>query len=180
MWKKDDSRAVEISPANISTENSAKVSATTASSNRSDLSPLSNSSRATASISKGIRITGDVTGCEDIFVDGSVEGKLTLENCSLTIGPNGLVRADVTAREVIVHGKVEGKVMGSDRVALLGTGEIAGEVKTDKLSIEEGGILRGKVETGKAAPAVPRELVKEQVEEIAIENVAVSTETVVE
>jgi len=107
------------------------------------------SPRTTASISQGIRIKGEVTGSEDLFVDGLVDGKLNLANGSLTIGPNGQVKADVVAREVIVRGKVEGKVLGRDKVQLWNTGYVAGEVQTERLSIEEGALLRGKVEAGK-------------------------------
>jgi cytoskeletal protein CcmA (bactofilin family) len=84
-----------------------------------------------------------------LFVDGVVEGKLNLANGSLTIGPNGHVKADVNAREVVVRGKIEGKVMGRDRVQLWSTGEVAGEVQTGRLSVEEGALLRGNVEAGK-------------------------------
>src|SRR5205823_4450382 len=88
--------------------------------------------------------------CEDLFVDGVVEGKLSLTtNCCLTIGPNGSVKADVSAREVIVRGKIEGKVTGRDRVQLWSTGQVTGEVQTDRLSIEDGALLRGRVEAGR-------------------------------
>ena len=84
-----------------------------------------------------------------MFVDGLVDGKLNLTNGSLTIGPNGTVKADVYAREVIVRGKIEGKVTGRDRVQLWSTGQVTGEVQTDRLAIEEGALLKGKVEAGK-------------------------------
>jgi cytoskeletal protein CcmA (bactofilin family) len=91
-----------------------------------------------------------VTGSEDLFVDGVVEGKLSLTtNSCLTIGPNGSVKADVVAREVIVRGKIEGKVTGRDRVQLWSTGQVTGEVQTDRLAIEDGAVLRGKVEAGR-------------------------------
>ena len=82
-------------------------------------------------------------------MDGLVEGKLNLTNGSLTIGPNGQVKADVFAREVIVRGKVDGKVLGREKVQLWSTGQVAGEVQTERLSVEEGALLRGKVEAGK-------------------------------
>jgi len=103
-----------------------------------------------ACISHGIRIKGEVTGSEDLFVDGVVEGKLSLTtNSCLTIGPNGHVKADVLAREVIVRGKIEGKVTGRDKVQLWSTGQVTGEVQTDRLAIEDGALLRGRVEAGR-------------------------------
>ena len=82
-------------------------------------------------------------------MDGQVDGKLSLTNGSLTIGPNGRVKADISAREVVVRGKVEGKVSGRDKVALWSTGQVNGEVQTDRLAIEDGALLRGRVEAGK-------------------------------
>ena len=107
------------------------------------------SPRSGATISQGIRIKGEVTGSEDLYIDGVVDGKLSLTNGSLTIGPNGQVKADVSAREVVVRGQIEGKVSGRDKVQILGTGQIHGEVQTERLAIEEGASLRGKVEAGK-------------------------------
>ena len=102
-----------------------------------------------ACISQGIRIKGEITGSEDLFVDGPIEGKLNLANGSLTVGPNGTVKADVVAREVIVRGRVEGKIAGRERVQLWSTGQVIGEIQTQRLAIEDGAVLRGKVETGK-------------------------------
>src|SRR5215470_5159538 len=112
-------------------------------------SPLPLSPRAVACITQGIRIKGEITGKEDMFVDGALEGKLDLGNASCTVGPNGKVKADISAREVIVRGHVDGKIDGTERVQLWNTGRVAGEVRTERLAIEDGAILRGKVEAGK-------------------------------
>lgn len=149
MWKKEDGKpqgmpeisTVPTGTANATPSNSAPI--------RETQSSLPVSSNASACISQGIRIKGEVTGSEDLFVDGHVDGKLSLTNGSLTIGPNGKVKADVTAREVIVRGKVEGKVSGRDKVQLWSTGQVTGEVQTERLAIEDGAMLRGKVEAGK-------------------------------
>ena len=104
-----------------------------------------------AMISQGIRIKGEVTGSEDLYIDGHIEGKLNLTNSKLTIGPNGEVKADVFAREVIVLGKVDGKIVGRERIQLGSTGNVAGDLQTERLAIEDGAGLRGKIEieTGK-------------------------------
>jgi len=150
MWKKEDSKPEAASgnsatPAiSVSSSSSATASTPTVS------SALPISSRAAACISQGIKIKGEVTGSEDLFVDGVVEGKLSLTtNSCLTVGPNGHVKADVLAREVIVRGKIEGKVIGRDKVQLWSTGQVTGEVQTDRLAIEDGALLRGKVEAGR-------------------------------
>jgi len=164
MWKKEDSKPQGVSDNSPAPLNSAPAPSATPSSSHATIGASTVSSRAAACISQGIKIKGEVTGSEDLFVDGVVDGKLSLTNGSLTIGPNGTVKADVTAREVIVRGKVEGKVTGRDKVQLSSTGEVTGEVQTDRLAIEDGALLRGKVEAGrqpskisevKAASATP-------------------------
>ncbi len=142
MWKKEDSKAQGV-PEISTGPGSASVSPS-GSSGGLPVSP-----RATACISQGIRIKGEITGSEDLFVDGPVEGKLNLANGSLTVGPNGSVKADITAREVIVRGRVEGKIAGRERVQLWSTGQVIGEVQTQRLAVEDGAVLRGKVEAGK-------------------------------
>jgi len=143
MWKKEDPKG-QLVPESSSTGTPIGSGARDAS------SALPVSPRAAACISQGIRIKGEITGSEDLFVDGPIEGKLNLANGSLTIGPNGSVKADVSAREVIVRGRVEGKISGRERVQLWSTGHVNGEVQTQRLAIEDGAVLRGKVETGRA------------------------------
>jgi len=148
VWKKEDAKPQGVSeisttPAGVAPagNSNAANSATTAS--------MPVSSRAAACISQGIKIKGEVTGKEDLFVDGVLEGKLEMSGGSVTVGPNGKVKADIHAREIIVRGDVEGKLIGRDRVQLWSTGHVIGEVQTDRLAIEDGAVLRGKVEAGK-------------------------------
>jgi len=85
-----------------------------------------------------------------LFIDGTVEGKVEFGNASVTVGPNGKVKADISAREVVVRGNVDGKIDGSERVQLWNSGRVTGEVRTERLAIEDGAVLRGKVEAGKS------------------------------
>jgi cytoskeletal protein CcmA (bactofilin family) len=149
MWKKEDSKSDEVSGGLAAPANPAAFSGAATASTPTLSGALPVSSHAAACISHGIRIKGEVTGSEDLFVDGVVEGTLNLTNGSLTIGPNGYVKADVHAREVIVRGKIEGRVNGRDRVQLWSTGQVTGEVQTDCLAIEDGASLRGGVEAGR-------------------------------
>ena len=150
MWKKDDVRFASVAESSLGT---AGFPQSADSSNS-----LSSSPKASASISQGIRIKGEVTGTEDLFVDGFVEGILNLTtDCCLTVGPNGNVKADLTAREIIVRGKVQGKVIARDKLQIGSTGQITGEVQTNRLAIEEGATLRGKVEAGKLDLSRPAE-----------------------
>src|SRR5271155_353522 len=72
-----------------------------------------------AHIGKSVLIKGELSGSEDLYVDGNVEGKIELRDHRLTVGPNGNVKADVIAKSVVVQGKLEGSVNASDRVELL-------------------------------------------------------------
>jgi cytoskeletal protein CcmA (bactofilin family) len=147
MWKKEEPKNQPVPEVPQSSGTPASSPAQAASGFR-DL-PAAGASRGAATISQGIRIKGEITGSEDLFIDGLVEGKLNLANGSVTVGPNGTVKADVSAREVIVRGKVDGKVAGRERVQLWGTANVNGEVQTERLAIEDGAVLRGKVEAGK-------------------------------
>ena len=105
MWKKEDTKSQGVA------DNSSAATGFSKSQSFDSSNSFSDSPRAAASIGQGIRIKGEVTGTEDLFVDGFVEGKLNLAaDCSLTIGPNGNIKADLVAREIIVRGKVEGNV----------------------------------------------------------------------
>lgn len=150
MWKKEEGKSQSVSEISTGPGVANTASSNAPSTNFSAPGTVAPSGvRSEACISQGIRIKGEVTGSEDLFVDGVVDGKLSLTNGSLTIGPNGQVKADVIAREVIVRGRVEGKVSGRDKVQLASTGQVNGEVQTDRLAIEDGAMLRGKVEAGR-------------------------------
>jgi cytoskeletal protein CcmA (bactofilin family) len=150
VWKKEDvkSQGVPENGPGISSSPAATGSVTR---QVSPGQPVS--SNAAACISQGIRIKGEVTGSEDLFVDGHVEGKLNLSsNASLTVGPNGEVKADIFAREVIVRGRVDGKIVGRDKIQLWSTGNVAGDLQTERLVIEDGAVLRGRVEIETGRP----------------------------
>src|SRR5271155_457932 len=150
MWRKEDSKPQGAADPPLAPVASAGVTPIASSvAVPKTPAPPATSGRGGASISQGIKIKGEVTGSEDLYVDGHVEGKLNLSNGTLTVGPNGIVKADVDAREVTVGGRVEGNITGRDKVHLLSTGQVSGEVRTERLAIEDGATLRGKVESGK-------------------------------
>ena len=158
MWRKDEVKPQSApqpqpaAPVNTSFPQGSTASAPMSApvQNIPPSAPLPVSPRAAACISQGIRIKGEITGKEDLFVDGTVEGKLDFGNASVTVGPNGKVTADISAREVIVRGQVDGKIEGTEKVQLWNSGRVIGEVRTERLAIEDGALLRGKVEAGKA------------------------------
>jgi len=113
-----------------------------------------------ANIGKSISISGDLTGEEDLIIEGKVEGKVSLPNSQLTVGANGSVKAEVSAKSVIVIGRVAGNVRGAERVEIQATGVVDGDVSAPKLVVVEGAVLNGAIQmTGKsgatAAAATP-------------------------
>jgi len=101
-----------------------------------------------AVIGKSVRIHGELTGSEDLYLDGEIEGTIALTESRFTVGPNARVLADIQARDVIVFGRVEGNIEATGRVELRQGCEVLGDVKALRLSIEESAAIRGKVETG--------------------------------
>lgn len=99
-----------------------------------------------ASIGKSVQIQGEVRGSEDLVVDGTVQGTITLSESRLTIGPNAHVQADVSARDVIILGKLVGNVNAGGRVELRAGANLKGDIRAARLSIEENALLTGKVE----------------------------------
>jgi len=99
-----------------------------------------------AQIGKSVVIKGELSGSEDLYVDGHVEGSISLKGNSLTVGPNGQVKASVEARGIVVQGKLEGNVQASDRVDLRKSAIVTGDITTQRISIEEGAYLKGKVD----------------------------------
>ncbi len=100
---------------------------------------------AVGNVTEGLSIKGEITGREDLFIDGEVEGSIHLTDGNVTVGPKGRVTADIEAREIIVRGKVKGNLHGRERVQISRTGEAAGEISTRRIAIEEGAVFRGKV-----------------------------------
>jgi cytoskeletal protein CcmA (bactofilin family) len=114
-----------------------------------------------ASIGKSVQVRGEVRGSEDLIVDGFVEGTITLSGSRLTIGPHAKVQADVSARDVIVLGELNGNVTAIGRVELRSGSNLVGDIQASRLSIEENAGFSGKVDlvqtqtaTG-TAPAAP-------------------------
>ena len=99
-----------------------------------------------AHIGKSVLIKGELSGSEDLYLDGEVEGSIELKQHSLTVGPHGRVKANVHAREIIVHGKVEGNVRGDEKVELKKSSTLVGDIATQRIAIEEGAYFKGGID----------------------------------
>lgn len=102
-----------------------------------------------AHIGKSVLIKGELSGSEDLYLDGEVEGNIELKDHSITVGPHGRVRAHINAREIIVHGKVEGNVRGADRVELKRSAVLVGDIATHRIVIEDGAFFKGAIDIQK-------------------------------
>ena len=112
-----------------------------------------------ATIGKSLFIKGEISGSESLFVDGKVEGSINLAGNRVTVGRNGQVAASITARELVVLGKVRGNVSATDRVDIRAEGSLSGDVSAARISIEDGAFFKGGIDIRKpegkpGAPAV--------------------------
>jgi cytoskeletal protein CcmA (bactofilin family) len=99
-----------------------------------------------ARIGKSVVIRGEVKGSEDLIVDGRVEGTISLSESRLTVGPNAILAADLTARDVLVQGQVQGNIIATGRVELRAGCQVTGDVRATRLAIEDNAVFRGKVD----------------------------------
>ena len=107
---------------------------------------------------KSFRFQGDISGAEDLFVDGTVDGTIQLSGQVVTIGPAGSVNADVQARDLVVHGKLKGNAKASDRIEVSRTGSVLGDLAMARIAIQDGAFIQGRVDiraVGGAAPLAP-------------------------
>jgi len=105
-----------------------------------------------AHIGKSVIIKGELSGSEDLYVDGVVEGTIQMQNNNLVIGPNGQVRASIQAKGVAVQGKVEGNIRATERTELRKSASVVGDIFTQRIAIEEGAYFKGKVDIQREAP----------------------------
>jgi cytoskeletal protein CcmA (bactofilin family) len=106
--------------------------------------------RGISRISSGIRINGEISGNDDLYIDGQAEGQFHFPESKVTVGPNGKVKANVVAREIVVEGTVIGDLKASAGVQLGGSSRVQGSLIAPRIAIDDGAKLRGKVEMTRA------------------------------
>lgn len=111
--------------------------------------------RGVSRISSGIRIKGEITGNDDLYIDGQAEGQFRFPQSKVTVGPNGKVQANIEAREIVVEGTVNGDLKASAGVQLGASSRVQGSLSTPRIAIDDGARLRGKVEMTRANGAQP-------------------------
>ena len=96
-----------------------------------------------ATIGRSVVIKGEVSGTESLYIDGRIEGTVNFSDHRVTIGRNGSVAANISAREVVILGKVQGNIQCTDRLDIRSEGSLTGDVVTQRISVQDGAILKG-------------------------------------
>jgi cytoskeletal protein CcmA (bactofilin family) len=151
MWKaREENNPMTMNPPQPSAAANPVVNATTP-----NLAPRDNTKSAAAQyaeradvghIGKSVVIRGELTGNEDLYLDGEIEGNIDLRDHKLVIGPNGKIKATITARDIVLHGRVEGNVSATERVELKKSCSLVGDVSTQRIVIEDGAFFKGAID----------------------------------
>ncbi|MBZ5681844.1 MAG: polymer-forming cytoskeletal protein [Acidobacteriia bacterium] len=149
MWKPTNqpqtpARPNEPERPTMSTPSAPSVSDTTPAAR-----PATTTTADQATIGKSLVIKGEVTGSESLYIDGRVEGSINLSGNRVTVGRNGVVSANINAREIVVLGKVRGNLTASDRVDIRSDGSLTGDVVAARISIEDGAYFKGGIDIRK-------------------------------
>ena len=115
--------------------------------------PATTSSGGTARLGASLHVKGEITGNEDLAIDGTVEGLVHLEDRKLTVGASAKVTADIIAREVAVYGNVKGNLRARDRIEIKKDGSVVGDLTTARIMIEDGAYFKGSIEIDKTGDA---------------------------
>jgi cytoskeletal protein CcmA (bactofilin family) len=149
MWKRDESvkPAQPTSPnATASTSESSAVRAETTRQQERDM----------VNIGKSVIIKGELTGSEDLTIEGQVEGKVELKQNVLTIGPNGRIKAQIVAKAVVVQGEVTGNITATERVDIRDAGSVDGDLSAPRVAIADGAHFRGSIDMQKSGGAAAK------------------------
>jgi cytoskeletal protein CcmA (bactofilin family) len=114
--------------------------------------------RTTSYLGPGLQIKGEISGNEDLKLDCKVEGLISIGGFRLTVGPSARLHADIVAREALISGEVHGDISACDRIEIMKSASIVGEITTGKIVIEEGAYFKGGVEVGSSTAQIGTDL----------------------
>jgi len=140
MWKSRDDKPLPITPSQPAF--TPPAAAPTVTVKETPARPSDPFRADVAHIGKSVLIKGELSGSEDLYLDGEVEGRIELREHSLVIGPNGRIRANIAAREVVLHGRVEGNIQAAERVELKKSSTLMGDLSTQRIVIEDGAFFK--------------------------------------
>ena len=150
MWKRDESVKPAAPPASSP---AATPSAPVGAAPQGNEPLRAQLGRDMVNIGKSVVIKGELSGSEDLTIEGHVEGKIDLKGNVLTIGPNGKIKAEVFAKAVVVLGEVTGNVTASEKVDIRDNGSVDGDIASPRVAIAEGAHFRGSVDMQRAGGA---------------------------
>ncbi len=153
MWKRDESVKPAAPPASSP---AAAPSAPAGGASQANEPLRAQLGRDMVNIGKSVVIKGELSGSEDLTIEGHVEGKIDLKGNVLTIGPNGKIKAEVFAKAVVVLGEVSGNVTASEKVDIRDNGSVDGDIASPRVAIAEGAHFRGSVDMQRAGAAKPQ------------------------
>jgi len=159
MWKRDESVKPAAPPAPTP---AAAPSAPAAGAPMASEPQRAQLGRDMVNIGKSVVIKGELSGSEDLTIEGHVEGKIDLKGNVLTIGPNGKIKAEVFAKAVVVLGEVTGNVTASEKVDIRDNGSVDGDIASPRVAIAEGAHFRGSVDMQRAGAAKPQQQQQQQ------------------
>lgn len=136
MWKKEEEQTAQ--PRAESTPRVSRPQTASQASGRATIGP-------------SISIKGDVTGSEDLLIQGRVDGSVTLEDHAVGVGSEGRVKADIIGRLITVEGTVEGDLTAQEQIVLRGSAQVKGDIKAPRVVLEDGATFRGLVDMGSAS-----------------------------
>jgi cytoskeletal protein CcmA (bactofilin family) len=148
MWKRDESVKPATPPPPATSASPAVPPAVSAAPQHHDARTQIERDR--VNIGKSVVIKGELSGSEDLTIEGHCEGRIELRDNVLTIGPNGKIRAEVFAKAVIVLGEVTGNVTASEKVDIRDNGSVDGDIVSPRVAIAEGAHFRGSVDMQRA------------------------------
>lgn len=106
----------------------------------------------TATIGKGVSITGQIHSKEDLIIDGEIDGTIEAQEHKITIGPNGKVKAGIKAKDIVVFGTVQGNVEATDKTEIKKEARLVGDIKTARIQIEDGALFKGSIDIVRVEP----------------------------
>jgi cytoskeletal protein CcmA (bactofilin family) len=111
-------------------------------------------------IGKSVIIKGELTGSEDLAIEGQVEGKIELRQNVLTIGANGKIKAEIFAKQVVVFGEVVGNITATEKVDIRDNGSVDGDLTSPRVAIAEGAHFRGSIDMQRSGGQKPEKVDK--------------------
>ena len=150
MWKRDEAVKPTVPAGSGSAPTVVPPAAEAARTPSAPSEPQRGMERSTVNIGKSVVIKGELSGSEDLTIEGQVDGKIELRQNVLTIGPNGKIKAQVFAKSVVILGEVTGNVTASEKVDIRDNGSVDGDIAAPRVAIAEGAHFRGSIDMQRA------------------------------